>query len=351
MLLPIRLQTILLILCGALFLAMSSWSVSLSGQTPPEQQWPPAATRVITTYGEMMDALVAQVAAGGADSVRTDLLEARLAEEVKASGSELVDVLRIGGYEDANAAAYGLRYTSNPAAAIQALLAALGRLDGKLTNNIGLSLEALAEEHSALIPLEPLATALLRHDAWNHQQKIAQVIQAILEHRSVTDDRGTLSAALIPMLASQRVRVFSPARDILPTITGVSLGNDVQVWSAWYVRQYGRRIDVASGVYELAQVVHLQLRNGAPTFRVEGRTYSNERALLARLRSDSQTTRALGRKFAVVLQVPETGFPEDRVTSLIESALLTSYNVTVSPESDEFVPFTTAMRNLRRASR
>jgi hypothetical protein len=332
---------------------MAPWlGSSLSAQMPPPpQQWPPAATRVIATYGEMMKALDAQMAAGGADSMRMNALEARLAEEVKASGSELIDVLRTGDYEAANAAAYGLRYASNAEEAIHALLAGLGRLDGGLTNNIGLSLEHLSKEHSDLIPLEPLATALLAHDAWNNQQKIAQVIQGILEHRRVSDDGGALSAALIPMLASQRVRVFSPAREILPRITELSLGNDVQLWATWYLRKYGRRIDIASGVYELAQIVHLQFRNGAPTFRVEGRTYSTDHALLARLRADSQTTRALGRKFGVVLQVPETGFPEDQLTSLVQAALALSDNVTVSPESDEFVPFSTALRTLRRASR
>ena len=168
----------------------------------------------------------------------------------------------------------GLRYASNADEAIHALLAALGRLDGKLTNNIGLSLEHLSREHPDLeIPVEPVAIALQKHDEWTTQQKLAQVIEAILEHRALADSDGTLTAALIPMLASQRIRVFEPARKILPKITGESLGNAPDPWCAWYLRKFGRRIDVAGGTYELAQIVHLQFRNGAATYRVEGAMY------------------------------------------------------------------------------
>jgi hypothetical protein len=328
--------------------------VGLSAQAPdpPRAQWSPVVRRVLATCDEIDNETVAVMAGGGTATPRINAVEARLAVEVNDAGPELLDVLRAGDYETAHAAACALGYFPNAATAVDALLAALARFDGRLTNNIGISLERLSRQHPELaIPLEPLVAALDAHDEWNRQQKIAQVIEALLEHRPLPDSKGALAAALIPMLANQRIRVSGAAREILPRITGQSLGKKPEPWCAWYLRKYGRRVDVAAGVYELAQVVHLELRNGPAIYRVEGRRYTTEEALLARLRIDAETTHAIGRKFGVVLVVPESGFPEERLTSLAEAALAISrYNVVMSPESDEFVPFSTALKNLRRLS-
>ena len=76
----------------------------------------------------------------------------------------------------------------------------------------------------------------------------------------------------------------------------------------------------------------------------------------------------LGRSFGVVIQVPERGFADDTLGSLVESLAKplkeaisnmakpggqlheVSFGLTVSPESDEFVPFSVALANLRRWS-
>ena len=50
-----------------------------------------------------------------------------------------------------------------------------------------------------------------------------------------------------------------------------------------------------------------------------------------------------------MIQVPAKGFPQDRLTKLAE-ALFTEVkpdSLVISPIADEFVPFTTALRNLR----
>jgi hypothetical protein len=185
----------------------------------------PDARRVIDTYSEIMTELQAQMAGGGRQTERMTVLERRLAAEVKAAATELFAVVRDRDYESANAAAYALKYAPEPKGAVSALLVALDRFDGKMTNNIGLTLEHLCMEHPTLeVPTAPLTRALQARE-WTHQQKVAQVVQVLVQRGGVTDPDGTLAAALIPMLASQRVRVFAPARQLLPTITARSLGN------------------------------------------------------------------------------------------------------------------------------
>lgn len=115
--------------------------------------------------------------------------------------------------------------------------------------------------------MEPLARAL-RVREWGHQQKALQVIEVLAQRGGVKDGDGTLAAALIPMLASQRVRVFRPAREILPKVTGQSLGNAPEPWAKWHAKTYGRpTVDVAAGVYELAQIIRLEMRNGKSSTR------------------------------------------------------------------------------------
>jgi|TARA_B110000263_G_scaffold183759_1_gene161334 hypothetical protein len=57
----------------------------------------------------------------------------------------------------------------------------------------------------------------------------------------------------------------------------------------------------------------------------------------------------LDRKFAVVVQVSEDGFPQDRLVPLVEAIFKTisPYSFTISPEADEFIPFSTALEKLR----
>jgi hypothetical protein len=192
--------------------------------------------------------------------------------------------------------------------------------------------------------------AQLRAKEWNRQQEMAQVIEVLAEQRRVMDEGGRLSAALIPMLASQRMRVFEPARAILMKVTGQQLGTTPEPWIAWHMKKYRSRIDLAAGIYELVQVVQPQLMGDQERFRMEREIFTTRPALLTALSRDGETARILGRRFGVVVQVPDSGFPRERLTSLTMAVhnRLPNASIVISPSTDQFVPFTTAAANLRR---
>lgn len=356
--------------CMALVLALPALrSLSqTSGGTPAVPQ-SPAAQRVVATYREMMEELMAVMKGGGKPTERMTMIEKRMADEVKQTAPELLELVRHGEQEPADAAAYALRYAPDPGAAAQALLEGLPRFNGALGNNVGLALMHLCMDHPDLkIPLAPLTKALSAQQ-WNQQQKVAQLIEVLAQRGEVTDDDGALTATLITMLASQRSRVNRPARELLPKITGQGLGNDPQPWMDWYGQKYGRTIDLPGSIYELVQIVHAVVVSGQGQYRIDDQAYTTEDDLLARLRADAATAMGLGRSFGVVIQVPEQGFPDDRLNRLVATVVKplkevisnmtksggqphgeVSFGLTISPESDEFIPFAVAVANLRRWS-
>ena len=310
----------------------------------------PDVARVIATYDEILQELLVLMSAGGSQTERMTALEKRLSGEVETAAPALLAAVRTGDRRSAEAAAYALRYAPDPEPAVAALLDGLNRFDGALVNNVGLSLEHFAMAHPALeIPVPRLAEAL-QATQWNQQQKVAQVLQVLVERGGVTDPDGTLAETLVQMLASQRVRVFGPARDMLSKITTQALGNQPEDWARWYLRSRGRPIHLVNGIYELVQIVRPEILDGQEVYRVEGETYRTRDALLARLRKDERTTLDLNRRFGIVVQVPKDGFPQDRLEPLGEAIFraVSPYNLTISPESDEFVPFSVALERLRR---
>jgi len=336
-----------MLVADLLMIAVASGLVP--AQAPSAPSSPSAVARVVATYGDVMQELSVQMAGGGVATRRMKALEAQLAKEVAAAGGELLTVVRRGNVEDAEAVAYALRYAPDPDAAVAALLESLDRFDGRLANNIGLALMFLCQRHASLkVPLPPLVAQLQSTD-WTHQQKIAQVIEVLVKRGGVVDEDGALTAALIPMLASQRSRVFSSAREILPAITGVQLGTAPEPWVAWYSKRYGRKIDLAADIYELVQIVQPSMEKEREVYRVAGRSYATHEALVARLQSDMAITHGLQRQFAVAIQLPASGFPHERLTGLAEWVFTQVHpkSLVVSPISDEFVPFAVALSKLQ----
>lgn len=312
------------------------------------------AAQVTATYTEIMQQVIATMAAGGKGetSVMKDL-EAKIAAEVKRAVPELYEVVRTGDRQPAEAAAYALRYAPDPEAATAALIEALGRFDGALANNVGLSIEHLCRNHPMLvIPIEPLTRAL-DTTQWNQQQKVAQALLAVENQGGLTDPQGDLTAALIPMLANQRVRVYGPARTLLPKLTRQDLGHDAAMWTRWYRTRYGRTIDLPSRIYELVQIIEISIVAGEERFRVGDSEYATLGSTLARLKADAQTAHDLKRKFEIVVQVPVQGIPQDRLMAIANTLVKELFpshggGLTISPQSDEFVPFEQAVLRLRR---
>jgi hypothetical protein len=314
-----------------------------------ERPLSPEVAQVLVTYRELMQELPAMLARGEQRSDRMSALEAQMAAQVKTAQPQLFTVVQQGDVDAAEAAAYSLKYATNPAAAVTPLLIALDRFDGRLANNVGLTLEYLCRQNPALqIPLEPLARSLAARQ-WNQQQKVAQVVEALSERGTLTDPDGMLTAALIPMLASQRQQVFLPVRDVLPRITGQSLGIAAEPWVVWFAQTHGRTLDLSAGIYELVQIVQPAIRNGNETFSIERIIYVSRETLLTRLRMDAETARRLNRKFGVAIQIPKEGFPQDRLTALVEAVLpVFEAGVVIQPEIVEFVPFSVALERLQR---
>jgi hypothetical protein len=312
----------------------------------------PNVLRVLKTYDELMQANVEAVAAGGKFTERMQELEKRLAADVAGTQPELQALLATGNRERATAAAYALRHAPAPQPAVRSLVAALDRFDGALQNNICLALMFLLQAHPSVeVPLAPLVRTMAEK-RWTSQQKAAQVVELMARQRKLADPDGSLAAVLIPMLASQRSRVYGPARSILPRVTGQSLGNDPIAWADWYRRKYGRRLDLAGSVYELLQIIRAERRGDKESFRVENDVYTSAAELLKRLKADTQTARQRGKVFALAVLLPAGSFPLDRVQGLMESLLpaLPGVDVVFSPENEEFVPFTSALERLRRLS-
>lgn len=227
-------KPIICVALGVLCALGSSFAVRAAAQDPStsaaQTEASPEVKRVLDTYAEIMQEVLEQMAAGGRQTERMAALERRMAEEVKTALPELFEVVRNGDFESANAAAYALHSAPDPHAAVTPLLAGLHRFDGKMANNVFVALMYLCIEHPAVeVPVEPLVRAL-RVREWSHQHKASQVIEVLAQRGGVKDPDGALAGALIPMLASQRMRVFRPAREILPKVTGQSLGNAPEPW-------------------------------------------------------------------------------------------------------------------------
>jgi hypothetical protein len=310
----------------------------------------PVVLRILKTYDELMQANMEAVAAGGKITERMQESEKRLAQDVAGSQPELQALLATGNREQATAAAYALRHAPAPQPAVRSLVAALDRFDGALQNNICLALMFLLQAHPSVeVPLAPLVRTMAAK-RWTSQQKAAQVVEVKARQEKLADPDGSLAAVLIPMLASQRNRVYGPARNILPRVTGQSLGNDPVAWADWYRQKYGRRLDLSGGVYELLQIVRPERRGDKESFRVEDDVYSSVRELLERLKADAQTACQRGKAFTLAVVLPAGSFPLDRVQGLMEALLpaLPGVDVVFSPENEAFVPFSQALERLRR---
>ena len=83
---------------------------------------------------------------------------------------------------------------------------------------------------------------------------------------------------------------------------------------------------------------------------MEREIFTTRPALLTALSRDAETARILGRRFGVVVQVPDSGFPREALTRLTDAVhnKLPRASIVISPITDQFVPFTTAAGNLRR---
>jgi hypothetical protein len=220
-----------------------------------------------------------------------------------------------------------------------------------LDNNVGLVLEMILQAHpDAKCDLEPLRECIRRH-IWNSQQKCGMALARLLARGDGAGKVQDIARDLIPLLASQRPRVFETAQRGLQGLTGQRLGDSPEPWLQWYRETFGQPLDMTGAVYEDLLVIHPVRatpddRSGA-RYEVEGETLSlKELKNLLGVRKAAADQRGL--HLGVSIQVPqdvvnrflESDHPEKEVPE-VAAALDAVHAVhlreaVVSPESDAF---------------
>ena len=317
------------------------------GQTANET----GVQRIARLYQEWTNGIMSNVASAGKASEAMKAPEERLKQEARQHQALLEQMLRGGTPEQQDAAAYVLSYAPDAKRAVLALSQALERDPVHLANNTCLALGNLAKQNPKIaIPLRPLIHAL-QTPVWNSQQKAALVVEELAARHRVSDKDGSLTAALIPMLCSQRVRVFQPARTLLPQITGQQLGEAAKPWAEWHARRYGRPLLLARGIYELLEVVHPRIQQDKLVYTVENDTYASEDDLMRRLSADKAIADSLMRRYALAIQLPSEGLPLEKLMPFADvlGPRLKLHEIVFSPATDTFVPFTQGVQHLRAA--
>lgn len=192
--------------------------------------------------------------------------------------------------------------TADAPEAIPALIRAMEREAPRLDNNVCLMLEMIVTNHPATeIPMQPLIAAIQRK-VWTSQQKCAQALERTLTPALVGDHGEELIRVLIPLLLSQRSRVFGVGARCLEKITGESFDTDLEKWLAYYEQRYGESIDISDAFYEWVSVVE-RLESGG--YRVDQTVYDDDEALAKGLRRQQAALERAGLTLAIVVRSTE----------------------------------------------
>jgi len=143
--------------------------------------------------------------------------------------------------------------------AIPRLLAEMRNSAPQLDNNVGLQIEFILHSHpQAPCDMEPLLEGI-RRKIWNSQQKCAQALALLLDRGDGKGREQELAKDLIPLLASQRPRVFEAAEHCLKGLTKQDLGNVPDRWLVWYADEFGDELDMSNAVWEDLVVIKASL--------------------------------------------------------------------------------------------
>ncbi|HEX5053243.1 MAG TPA: serine hydrolase domain-containing protein [Planctomycetota bacterium] len=225
-------------------------------------------------------------------------------------------------------------------AAIPALLDRIRAEAPRLDNNGCLLLEWILRAHpEADCPLDVLLEVLAR-PIWNSRQKAAQALALALRPEVVARREEPLARAVIPLLTSQRSRVFEAGALCLAHIAGRELGTDPIAARRWFHERFDKGIDLLAAVHELVLVVH-EAEGG---FVVQGRRLPDLAALTDTVRAARERAEVHGLEVGAVLQLPA-----ERVSRLLEGHGLDDVepvlravaaagvaSATVAPDTDVF---------------
>jgi hypothetical protein len=170
--------------------------------------------------------------------------------------------------------------TPDAPGAIPLLIQAMEREAPRLDNNACLLIEMIATSHpGAEIPIDPLLAAV-RRKAWTSRQKCAQALERALTPALIRDREEELVRVLLPLLVSQRSRVFEAGARCLEKIAGYSFGADPERWLGYYEERFKEPIDLSEAFHEWVVVVD-RLEDGR--YRIDEAVYADDPTLVEAL--------------------------------------------------------------------
>lgn len=175
---------------------------------------------------------------------------------------------------------------------------------------------------------------------WTSQQKAAQALAVALKPASWKGREEEIYRALIPLLTSQRSRVFNAALSCLRKVSGQKMGPDADAWKAWFEKTFtGKKLDLSGSVYEWMAVIKPQGKG----YTVGGEAVAGAAALQDKLQKLAGEAKAKNLAFAAVIQIPDQMMNRIAQTNNfgpVQEAMTVVAKVTggctVSPESDVF---------------
>lgn len=258
---------------------------------------------------------------------------------------ELMATLRDDELEDELRVMQAFAKQSGAPAAIPGLLAALRAEAPALDNDVGLTLDfVLAAHPHAPCDMEPLLEAI-RRPRWTSQQKCAQALVHLLRRGDGAGRERELAADLVPLLASQRPRVFDAAEACLVALTGEEHGDTPDGWLAWYAARFGTELDMRAAVYEDLLVVRPLADGESARYEVEGEQLATTAELRELVAERLHAARERGLALGVSIQLADEQLADlaavladPEVRALLELLIgeLGIADVVVSPSADAF---------------
>jgi hypothetical protein len=253
----------------------------------------------------------------------------------------LLKCLREGASSEQLATMQAFAKQESAPTAIPILLKVLHDEAPDMDNNVCLELMFILSEHpKAECPVDPLLEVISRK-IWTSQQKGAQALYYVLSEKVIQDHEEELYRRLIPLLTSQRSRVYQAALKCLQKISGKTYDADPDQWKTFYESKYpGKKLDLSQAVYEMLAVI--KLTDGK--YELNGTPIESTKQLKIKLQGLKGLASTRSLNLGAVLQVSDEDMAKiaqtmdtstlDSVMSCVHEAGIKG--LTISPASDVF---------------
>ena len=255
---------------------------------------------------------------------------------------DLLPILRQPGSAAQLAALDAFAERADAPAAIAPLLAQIRAEAPQLDNDGCLALERILRAHAdAACPLDVLVEVIGR-PLWTSRQKGAQALAIALARTPFAGDEERLARAVVPLLVSQRQRVFEAGGRCLAVIAGRDLGDDPIAARQWFFDRFGEGIDLLAGVHEHVVVV----RPDGASWSIDGAAPTDLDGVVRALEHRRTRLAPSGVPLSIVVQLPKAqidqmlaaGATGDGVPLLAPLAAAGFADVTLAPHTDGFRP-------------